>query len=82
VESSSNWRKHMYECSTPCLHGVLHRVTQREWALVKASEGVLGSDKSSIGYQVSSVQTNWGQWWRLVWLQMPPDPMNWDFTAQ
>lgn len=55
VESSSNWRKHMYECSTPCLHGVLHRVTQREWALVKASEGVLGSDKSSIGYQVVEV---------------------------
>lgn len=64
----------MYECSTPCLHGVLHRVTQREWALIKASEGVLGSDKSRIGYQVSSVAT-WGQWWPPVWLQMLPEPL-------
>jgi hypothetical protein len=33
----------------PCVHGVLHRITRREWAYVKATEGV-GS--KSIGYQV------------------------------
>jgi hypothetical protein len=32
----------------PCVHGVLHRVTQREWAHIQATEGV----GSSAGYQV------------------------------
>jgi hypothetical protein len=50
---SSRWRRHVNaDSSTPCLHGVLHRVTQQEWQLIKASEGVLGSDTSSVGYQV------------------------------
>lgn len=50
---SSSWRRHVCAgSSTPCLHGVLHRVTQQEWQLIKAFEGVLGSDVSSVGYQV------------------------------
>lgn len=32
----------------PCVHGVLHRVTRREWAHIKATEGV-GSQHA--GYQ-------------------------------
>jgi hypothetical protein len=39
------------------LHGVLHRVTQQEWASIQASEGVLPGDShgASIGYQVRCV---------------------------
>ncbi|WIA28381.1 hypothetical protein OEZ86_010927 [Tetradesmus obliquus] len=36
----------------PCVHGVIHRITRREWAYVKATEGV-GSKR--IGYQVIPV---------------------------
>lgn len=35
-----------------CLHGVLHRITRRDWAFVKASEGVVGQDGSGVGYEV------------------------------
>jgi hypothetical protein len=51
--SPSSWRRHVY-AGNPCLHAVLHRVTKQEWAAIKASEGVLGSDNSSIGYQVGN----------------------------
>lgn len=54
--SSSSWRRHVCAGIVPCLHGVLHRVNKREWARIKASEGVLGSGNSSVGYQVITMQ--------------------------
>lgn len=60
----SSLRRHVYAGNTPCLHAVLHRVTKKEWAAIKASEGVLGSDNSSIGYQVGSLLCSRGSWVR------------------
>lgn len=58
----SSWRQHTLTDGTPCLHAVLHRVTQQEWASIKASEGVFGSGQSSsVGYQVGERQAaGWG----------------------
>lgn len=50
--SDGSWRLRVCAGTTPCLHAVLHRVSRREWELIKSSEGVLGGDTSSVGYQV------------------------------
>jgi hypothetical protein len=55
LDSLSSWRRHVYAGNTPCLHAVLHRVTKQDWAAIKASEGVLGSDNSGFGYQVGNI---------------------------
>jgi hypothetical protein len=54
VSSGGNWRMCVCAGNTPCLHAVLHRVNRREWDLIKSSEGVLGGDSSSVGYQVGA----------------------------
>jgi hypothetical protein len=50
--ASGSWRMRVCAGTTPCLHGVLHRVNRREWELIKSSEGVLGDDTTRVGYQV------------------------------
>lgn len=40
----------------PCVHGVLHRITKREWAFVQATEGAGNRD---VGYQVQHGCLSW-----------------------